>query len=78
MNTGATTMTLRIELDRGYGFQVRGEGPIPAGASREVIEREARGSALNGPVRAYVDGVLVFECKKLTKKQAIAHFGLDG
>ncbi len=62
--------TLRIELDRGYGWQVRCEGPIPAGTTLDTVKAEAQRCALNGPVRAYLDGVLVFECAKLTNKEA--------
>lgn len=68
--------TLRIELDRGCGWQVRGEGPIPAGTSLDTVKAEAQRCALNGPVRAYLDGALVFECAKLTRKQAKALFGI--
>lgn len=67
---------LRIELDRGYGWQVRGEGPVPAGTSLDTIKAEADRSALNGSVRAYLDGDLVYERAKLTRKEAKAIFGL--
>lgn len=69
-------MTLRIELNRGYGWQVRGEGPIPGCTSMDTIKDQAMRCALNGPVRAYLDGALVFECAKLTRKQAKALFGI--
>ncbi len=69
-------MTLRIELDRGYGWQVRAEGQIPAGTDLATIKDQAMRSALNGPVRAFLDGDLVFECKKLTAKQAKALFNV--
>lgn len=68
--------TLRIELDRGYGWQVRGEGEVPANTSLDAIKADAMRGALNGPVRAYLDGALVFEHPKLTRKQAKAVFGL--
>lgn len=67
---------LRIELDRGYGWQVRGEGEIPDTITLDQIKDNAMRSALNGPVRAYLNGDLVFECKKLTSKQAKTLFGV--
>lgn len=68
--------TLRIELDRGFGWQVRGEGEIPADTSIEAVKAQAARCALNGKVRAFLDGEQVFECKKLTAKQAKALFGV--
>jgi len=68
--------TLRIELDRGYGWQVRGEGEIPADTSLDAIKAQAARCALNGKVRAFLDGAEVFQTKKLTAKQAKALFGI--
>lgn len=67
---------LRIEMDRGCGWQVRGEGPIPAGTALATIQAQADRCALNGPVRAYLDGALVYERAKLTRKEAKALFGV--
>jgi hypothetical protein len=69
-------MIYRLELNRGYGFQVRGEGEVPADTGLDTIKADAMRSALNGPVRAFLDGALVFEHGKLTRKQAKAVFGL--
>lgn len=70
------TKHLRIDLDRGYGWQVRAEGPIPADTALDAIKDQAMRCALNGPVRAVLDGVEVFACKKLTNKQVKALWGL--
>lgn len=70
------TKILRIELDRGYGWQVRAEGPIPADTTLDAVKDNAMRCALNGPVRALLDGVEVFACKKLTNKQAKALWNL--
>lgn len=69
-------MMLRIETDRGYGWQVRCEGQVPADISAEKIKAETMRCALNGRARAFLDGKPVFECKKLTAKQAREIFGL--
>ena len=61
-----------IEQDRGYGWQMRAGGEI-ASDTPNLVERvkdQALRSALNGPVRAFIDGALVFETPKLTAKQA--------
>lgn len=70
------TKHLTIEQDRGYGWQVRAEGPIPADTGMDAIRNNAMRCALNGPVRALLDGVEVFACKKLTNKQAKALWGI--
>lgn len=68
--------TLRIELDRGYGWQVRAEGEVPDTTTVEQVRDQAERMALNGPTRAFLNGEMVAECKKLTKKRAAALFGL--
>lgn len=68
--------TLRIELDRGFGWQVRAEGEVPATTTVEMVRDQALRLALNGKVRAFLGGEQVFEHKKLTKKQAAEVFGL--
>ncbi len=67
---------LRIENFRNGEWMLRGEGQVPAGTTLDQIKDQANRSALNGPVRAYLNGDLVHEAKKLTKKQAAALFGL--
>ena len=67
---------LKIETDRGYGWQVRAEGEIAADTSLDTIKDQTMRCALNGRARAFLDGVPVFECKKLTAKQAKSLFGL--
>jgi hypothetical protein len=69
-------MLYRLELDRGYGFEVRNEGAVPAATSLDAIKADAMRGALNGPVRAFLDGALVFEHAKLTRKQAKTLFGI--
>ena len=69
-------MHIRIELNRGFGWQVRQAGPAPAGTTMDAVKDHAMRCALNGPVRAFVDGDLVFEHGKLTKKQAKSLFGV--
>jgi hypothetical protein len=49
--------TLRIELDRGRGWEVRAEGPIPAETSTARIAADLQAYALQYPHRALLDGV---------------------
>jgi hypothetical protein len=51
--------TLRIELDRGRGWEVRATGAIPADTSTTRIEADLRAYAIQYPHRALVDGVEV-------------------
>ena len=67
---------LRIETDRGYGWQVRSQGPIPADTSLDAIKSQTARLALNGPARALLDGVEVFTTPKLTARQAKSLFGI--
>lgn len=67
--------TLRIENLRNGSWMVRGEGPIPAETTMDAIRASTNRSALNGPTRALLDGVVVYETKKLTGKRAKALFG---
>jgi hypothetical protein len=62
----------RLEQDRGYGWQIAAEAEIPDATTMEQIKVDAMQVANRGPVRAYLDGVLVFEHAKLTRKQAKA------
>ena len=66
---------LRFEIDRGYGWQVRSEGSAPASLSTDAIRDEARKMALNGAVRAYLDGKLVFETLQLSGRMYKKMFG---
>jgi hypothetical protein len=76
MTTEATMATLKIELDRGHGWQVRAEGEVPENTTVEQVRAQAERLALNGPTRAFLNGELVAECKKLTKKQAERLFSI--
>ena len=67
--------TLRIENFRNGSWMVRGEGPIPADTSMDAIKDNTDRSALNGPTRALLDGVVVYETANLTKARAKALFG---
>ena len=69
-------LTLRIEQDRGFGWQVRAEGEVPATTTVEMVCDQSLRLALNGRVRAFLGGEQVFYHRKLTKKQAAAVFGL--
>ena len=67
--------TLRIENLRDGSWIIRGEGPIPAGTTMDDIKSNTDRSALNGPTRALLNGVVVYETAKLTKIRAKALFG---
>ncbi len=69
-----TTM-LRIEMDRGFGWETRAEGPMPADTAAEVIRSQVDRSCIQHPHRALVDGVVVYERSKLTRKEYKALFG---
>lgn len=69
---------LRIENFRFGNWSLRGEGEIPDDTSMEVIKANVDGCALNHESRALLNGVVVYETKKLTKKRAAARFGLGG
>jgi hypothetical protein len=69
--------TLRIELDRGYGWQVRAEGEVPENTTVEQVRAQTERLALNGPTRAFLNGALVAESPKLTRRRAAALFGLS-
>lgn len=66
-----TEMHIKIETDRGYGWQVRQEGTMEGIAAQALHDHTER-CALNGPARLLVDGVVTFECPKLTTKRARA------
>jgi hypothetical protein len=57
--------TLRIEMHRGDGWQLRAEGKIPADTSVELIRRDLQEYAIQYPHRALLDGVEVARAGKL-------------
>jgi hypothetical protein len=57
--------TLRIEIHRGHGWELHGEGRIPAGMTAEQIERDLQAYAVQHPHRALIDGVEVARAGKL-------------
>ena len=51
---------LRIEMDRGAGWELRGEGAIPkAGADLAVLRKQLVAYVLQYPHRAVLDGEVV-------------------
>jgi hypothetical protein len=54
-------ITLRIEMDRGRGWEVRAEGQIPAETSTARIEDDLRAYVIQWPHRGPVDGPVVAE-----------------
>lgn len=68
--------TLRIETDRGYGWQVRQEGEISDSITIDEISAQVSRMSLNGNTRAFLNGEIVAESAKLTAKQAKKIFGL--
>lgn len=53
------TVALRIEMDRGRGWELRAEGRIPAGTDAARIEQDLRAYAIQHPHRALVEGIEV-------------------
>jgi hypothetical protein len=51
--------TLRIEMDRGHGWEVRAEGTITANTTVERITADLRNYAIQYPHRALLNGVEV-------------------
>jgi hypothetical protein len=51
--------TLRIEMDRGHGWELRAEGPFPAETPTARIEADLRTYAIQYPHRALLDGIEV-------------------
>jgi hypothetical protein len=62
--------TLRIEMYRRHGWELRGEGRIPAGVTPEQIERDLQTYAIQYPHRALIDGVEVARAGKLPASAA--------
>ena len=48
--------TLRIEVNRGHGWELRATGKIPADVTAEQIQRDLRECAIQYPHRALIDG----------------------
>jgi hypothetical protein len=48
--------TLRIEMNRGHGWELRAAGKIPTGTSVELIRRDLQDYAAQYPHRALLDG----------------------
>jgi hypothetical protein len=49
--------TLRIEMHRGHGWELRAEGKIPAEVTTGQIQRDLQEYAVQYPHRALLDGV---------------------
>lgn len=58
---------LRIEMDRGNGWELRGEGESPAGAAE--IVRCLPEYAIQYPHRAFLDGMLVAEAAPARRRR---------
>lgn len=71
------TIMLRIELDRGFGWETRAEGPIPADTAAEVIRNQVDRCCIQHPHRALVDGVEVYARGKLSRKEMKTLFCVD-
>lgn len=69
-----TTM-LRIEMDRGFGWETRSEGQIPADTAAEAIRKHVDLCCIQHPHRALLDGVEVYARGKLSRKETKALFG---
>jgi hypothetical protein len=57
--------TLRIEMHRGRGWQLRAEGKISVEITTEQIERDLQEYAIQYPHRALLDGVEVARAGEL-------------
>ena len=68
--------TLRIEMHRGHGWELRATGKIPAEITVEQIERDLREYAVQFPHRALLDGKEVARAGNLPVS-TIAHSAFD-
>jgi hypothetical protein len=57
--------TLRIEMNRGHGWQLRAEGKVPTEVTLEQITRDLQAYAIQYPHRALLDGVEIARAGKL-------------
>lgn len=53
------TVTLRIEMDRGRGWEPRPEGRIPVSTTTDRIKADLQSYAIQYPHRALLDGIEV-------------------
>jgi hypothetical protein len=53
------SLSLRVEMDRGRGWEVRAGGEIPTNTTLARIEGDLRADAIQHPHRALVDGCVV-------------------
>jgi hypothetical protein len=67
METETTTM-LRIEMDRGRGWELRGEGAFTG--TVEEITRKLPAYAIQYPHRALLDGVVVATAEPKRRRAA--------
>jgi hypothetical protein len=51
--------TLRIEMNRGHGWELRATGKIPTDVTAQQIRRDLQEYAIQYPHRALIDGVEV-------------------
>ena len=51
--------TLRVEIDKGDGWELRAEGYITTATSVDEIAADIRSYAIQHPHRAFLNGVLV-------------------
>ena len=68
--------TLRIEMNRGHGWELRAEGRIPAGTSVELIKHDLQDYAVQYPHRALLDGVEITRAGNLPAS-TMAHSAFD-
>lgn len=60
---------LRIEMDRGHGWELRAEGNVPASDISDVgLRAQLRDYALQYPHRAVVDGEIVMTAQPRMKR----------
>jgi hypothetical protein len=60
--------TLRIEMNRGHGWELRATGKIPADVTVEQIQRDLREYAIQYPHRALIDGKEVARTGELPRR----------
>lgn len=63
--------TLRIEMDRGMGWEVRGEGQVPDDITDERVREEVDRYCLQYPHRGFLNGRLVHEGKPQIKRRRV-------
>jgi hypothetical protein len=68
--------TLRVEMNRGHGWELRATGKIPADVTVEQIQRDLREYAIQHPHRALIDGKEVARAGELPAS-AVASSAFD-